>query len=196
MEQLHRLAILLGLFAFVALGCGCNSLDTVNFSNPYQTDLEPGRQFVADNLRGTERESWQLLVNDFDQYIAHIREHGYAGASADTMCIVINNNDDYGDQADDARHQLIPGVADVMADSGIWSRVRVSTEIPGARIKYRLIGRGLITTSPELTNDVFEEMPIGYYKFWSERDGFRTGVLDIVRVVDEEFEVVITESLP
>lgn len=95
----------------------------------------------------------------------------------------------------DGFEQLVT-LANALADTGRTSKVTFHTEKSGATVRYRFVGRRHIDVARGLTNESSAEIPIGYYYFWTERQGERTSKRDILRriVWPEEGPVEIEED--
>jgi hypothetical protein len=81
-----------------------------------------------------------------------------------------------------------------LAVKKLQSRVRVSTHESGARIWYQLIGSGQPTAFGGMTNNATEDLPIGIYLIWSERQGRKTSVAIPFRVINPQFSIDIEEQ--
>lgn len=73
------------------------------------------------------------------------------------------------------------------------SFVRIRTEFPGARIRYRLIGKANLNSMPQLTNSTGRPLRIGLYSIWAERNGERTSTPMVFRVTSERTDIDIEE---
>src|SRR4030095_10524829 len=81
-----------------------------------------------------------------------------------------------------------------LSETALRSQVRIRTTAPGARVVFRLIGRTVAQRMTRLTNDAIEEMPIGLYQIWSERNGMATSsTSDIFRIIRRNVEVDLEE---
>ena len=82
-----------------------------------------------------------------------------------------------------------------LSATALRSQVRIRTTLPGARVLFRLIGRSAAQRMPQLTNDAFEEMPIGLYQIWLERNGVATSsTSDVFRIIRRQVEVDLVEQ--
>ena len=82
-----------------------------------------------------------------------------------------------------------------LSETALRSRVRIRTTMPGARVLFRLIGRTAAQRMTQLTNDAFEEMPIGLYQIWSECNGVATSsTSDVFRIIRRQVEVDLVEQ--
>jgi hypothetical protein len=87
-------------------------------------------------------------------------------------------------------------LADSLGGTGLRSKVVVKTKTAGARIHYQLIGRNEDTPSARLTNDTEDEIPIGFYFIWADRQGHPTSPkVDIFRVVKPQIVIDIEETI-
>jgi hypothetical protein len=82
-----------------------------------------------------------------------------------------------------------------LSATALRSQVRIRTTMAGARVLFRLIGRSATQRMPQLTNDAFEDMPIGLYQIWSERNGIATSsTSDVFRIIRRQVEVDLVEQ--
>src|SRR5262249_15978898 len=81
-----------------------------------------------------------------------------------------------------------------LSQTSLQSHVSVRTQKPGARVWYSLIGRDKPTPFNQLTNDTADDMPIGLYYIWAERDGKPTSSKEIVfRIIQKKVPVDVVE---
>jgi hypothetical protein len=82
-----------------------------------------------------------------------------------------------------------------LTGTGLRSKVVVRTKQDGARIHFQLIGRKEDISSSRLTNDSEDEIPIGFYFIWGDRQGHPTSSkTDIFRIVSSKITVDIEET--
>jgi hypothetical protein len=95
--------------------------------------------------------------------------------------------------------EFIDAAKNLSADLGetsLQSHVTVHTKTPGARVYYRLIGKETNTPFNQLTNDAADDITIGLYYIWAERDGKPTSSKEIIfRVIKEQATVDLVESI-
>jgi len=85
-------------------------------------------------------------------------------------------------------------LAKTLGDTGLRSKVKVITKTAGARVHFQLIGLQNDTVSSRLTNNTDDELPIGFYHIWTERQGVRTSSkTNIFRILKAEAIVDIEE---
>jgi len=99
------------------------------------------------------------------------------------------------DSSDSNWEKCINEIYSMASQKSINSTVKIST-VPnqGATIKYRLIGDSSEKEANRPSN-CDQTMGIGYYYFWSERNGKRTSqIKGPVSIVKEIEEVVLTEK--
>ena len=81
-----------------------------------------------------------------------------------------------------------------LATKKLQSRVTVLTRVAGARIWYQLIGSGQPSPFGRMTNDATEDLPIGIYLVWSERQGRKTSVSVPFRIISPQCSIDIEEQ--
>ena len=81
-----------------------------------------------------------------------------------------------------------------LSQTTLQSHVTVRTQKSGARVWYRLIGRDTPTPFNQLTNDTADDVSIGLYYIWAERDGKATSSKEIVfRIIQKKVPVDLVE---
>lgn len=81
-----------------------------------------------------------------------------------------------------------------LAASSLQATVRVRTALPGARVRFRLVGRTLEQMFPRLTNDSEDQLPIGLYYIWAERNNVATSSRKgIFRIVQSHLTIDLEE---
>lgn len=65
----------------------------------------------------------------------------------------------------------------------LTSDVRVRTANVGARIRYKLVGADQIGALPQLSNSAEDNLAIGIYMIWSERESVQTSVPTAFRII-------------
>jgi hypothetical protein len=81
-----------------------------------------------------------------------------------------------------------------LGKTALLSHVTVQTTRPGARIYYQLIGREDAHAIGQLTNHADDDLPIGLYFIWAERDGSATSSKVIPFRVIKEVEPIDIEE--
>jgi hypothetical protein len=79
---------------------------------------------------------------------------------------------------------------------GLQSLVKARTEQPGARIKFRLVGKDAVISLPQVTNNAEDTIPIGLYYFWAERNAKATSKPETFRVIKAVVQIDIQEVTP
>lgn len=83
-----------------------------------------------------------------------------------------------------------------LSETSLQSHVIVRTQTPGARIWYRLIGGETVSPFNQLTNNTADDITIGLYYIWAERDGKPTSSKEIIfRVIKEQVAIDLVETI-
>jgi hypothetical protein len=89
---------------------------------------------------------------------------------------------------------LYRAAARVASSEGLKCKTTVSTATGGARVKFRMVGEATVITAGE-PSDCTEDVVIGVYKIWSERDRKPTSSqTDEFRLVEETKKVTLIED--
>jgi hypothetical protein len=84
-----------------------------------------------------------------------------------------------------------------LSETSLQSHVTVRTKAPGARVWYRLIGGETDSPFNQLTNDTADDITIGLYYIWAERDGKPTSSKQLIfRVIKEQVPIDLVEAIP
>ncbi len=98
-------------------------------------------------------------------------------------------------EGEETDEDLFP-LADLLASSGLTSRVEFTTPTPGAVIRYRLITSAESETAGQLSNESVETIRIGHYYVWAERQGqVRSDPHRRCRIVQKDKRIEL-EELP
>jgi hypothetical protein len=82
-----------------------------------------------------------------------------------------------------------------LAETALSSHVKVRTPRPGARVWYTLVGSGGKHPFNQLTNNSEDDLPIGIYFIWSEREGKVTSSKQIpFRIIQAAISVDLEET--
>ena len=82
-----------------------------------------------------------------------------------------------GQNLNSDHEQVLKAIKDLnmgFKQTSLQSHVAVHTKKPGARVMYRLIGGGDSLQFNQLTNNTEDDVPIGLYFVWAERNGHPT----------------------
>jgi hypothetical protein len=83
-----------------------------------------------------------------------------------------------------------------LSQTSLQSHVTIRTQTPGARVWYRLIGRDTSVPFNQITNDTAEDLSIGLYYVWAERNGKATSSKDIVfRIIQKNVPIDLVEVI-
>lgn len=134
---------------------------------------------ISDDLK--ERNIDPLLGSD-DLRRAFIRYNLAVGGT-----FYLNQNSE--DAAKSAR-----ALNTAMGELKLTSNVQVSTTKPGARIRYRLIGETEVGAFPQLSNSAQDDLRIGIYLIWAERNGTATSTPMQQRIIKPQFSIVLEEK--
>ena len=82
-----------------------------------------------------------------------------------------------------------------LSETSLQSHVTVRTQRSGARVWYRLIGRDISLPFNQITNNTEgEDLSIGLYYVWAERDGKATSSKEIIfRIIQTKVPIDLVE---
>ncbi len=166
-----RLGPLTLLLVFPCLAVSCKSTTYGGKPKDYEIDLDELREQTFYDIKA------ELVARD--------------GLSESFTAAARN----YLDGDPNERLRALEEIAAVLADSNLKSEISCLTDVPGATIKYKLIALDTVLTAKQRTNRISEEVPIGLYNIWSERNSEATSSRrKVYRIIKPEVELDIEET--
>lgn len=104
------------------------------------------------------------------------------------------NNGSNLNSNDEETKRALANLNKSLATKRLQSHVTALTREAGARVWYQLIGSGQPSPFGGMTNNATEDLPIGIYLVWSERQGHKTSISVPFRIISPQCSIDIEEQ--
>jgi hypothetical protein len=177
------LCLMIALAIFSGALIRADQGDAVSREPSTQTlaDLDPNQIYLEAKERGVD-----LLSRKTDRHLreAFVTLHAAADESGSQLV-----------SEDKPWTKAAREVSSGLSQTKLVSTMMVRTITPGAQIKYKLIGDSRELTAGRLTNSTSEQVVIGLYHVWAERNGHPSSSEEVIyRVIRPEVIIDLAEQ--